>query len=63
VPLAGLGCRRTTGANCVGAMFQDGSRFSSGLTVRHVRRIDSAGRKDASRPDMGREIGRNPPVA
>jgi hypothetical protein len=44
-PIACLGWRRTTRAMCVGTTFQDGSKFSSGLTVRKVRWSASAGRK------------------
>jgi hypothetical protein len=37
--------RRITGAISVSATFQDGSKFGSGLTVRKVRHMASAGRK------------------
>jgi len=37
------GCRRTTGADCVGATFHDGARLGSGPAVRNSSRIASAG--------------------
>jgi hypothetical protein len=47
-----LGCRRTTGASVVGAMFQVGSRFGSPFTVENSWAMNSAGRKLAYRPHM-----------
>jgi hypothetical protein len=45
---------RTTGASMVGAMFQVGARFGSGFTVANKRAMNSAGRKLAYRPHMGK---------
>ena len=47
-----LGCRRTTGASFVGAMFQVGSRFGSAFTVENSRAMNSAGRELSYRPHM-----------
>jgi hypothetical protein len=46
------GCRRTTGALMVGAMFQVGRRLGSGFVVPNKRAINSGGRKEAYRPHI-----------
>ncbi len=47
------GCRRTTMASCIRAMFQDGSTVGSGLTVWNSRATASAARNAVYRPHIG----------